>query len=70
MTKCKGRYSHGDGKGYRKIYWNRKEKTFKIAPFDIQQNPEGKLSYQTAGMEVPYMKGGSKLKSIRSESSI
>lgn len=38
------------------------KKTFKIAPFDIQQNPEGKLSYQTAGMEVPYMKGGSKLK--------
>lgn len=38
------------------------KKTFKIAPFDIQQNPEGKLSYQTAGMEIPYMKGGSKLK--------
>lgn len=38
------------------------KKTFKIAPFDIQQNPEGKLSYQTAGIEVPYMKGGSKLK--------
>ncbi len=38
------------------------KKTFKIAPFDIQQNPEGRLSYQTAGIKVPYMKGGSKLK--------
>ncbi|MDE7323502.1 MAG: endo-1,4-beta-xylanase [Lachnospiraceae bacterium] len=37
------------------------KKTFKIAPFDIQKNPEGKLGYNTADIIVPYMKGGSKL---------
>ena len=37
------------------------KKTFKIAPFDIQQNLGNKLSYYTDNITVPYRKGGSKL---------
>ncbi len=37
------------------------KKTFRIAPFDIRNNPEGKLSYNTTDIKAPYRKGGSKL---------
>ncbi len=37
-------------------------KNFKIAPFDIRENREGKLSYNKEALSAPYAKGGSRLK--------
>lgn len=38
------------------------KKNFKIAPFDIKENREGKLSYNKEALSAPYAKGGSRMK--------